>query len=226
MPPQEVRLFGLGPFLRRRMHQAQVMADARQADHDRGVLTLQILYLVLAAAVVTFAVWHAAARATNGELEVGSVVLLSGALLSLQTSIATVVEMIGELNRTAVLFSEFVALTSTEIADSQTVGIRDRGRDGAPVGIEPECAISFANVTFRYPDTARCVLQDVSFAVDVGETVALVGPNGSGKSTIVKLVAGLYLPQDGVVSCAGKPLTVRNLDTVRSLMSVVFEGLR
>jgi zinc transport system ATP-binding protein len=49
------------------------------------------------------------------------------------------------------------------------------------------------------------VLQDVSFAVQVGDYVGVVGPNGSGKSTLVKSILGLVRPGRGVVSLFGTP---------------------
>jgi ABC-type Mn2+/Zn2+ transport system ATPase subunit len=51
----------------------------------------------------------------------------------------------------------------------------------------------------------RLVLEDVSFAVDRGELVAVVGPNGSGKSTLLKVLAGLLRPWAGSVAILGEP---------------------
>jgi NitT/TauT family transport system ATP-binding protein len=50
-------------------------------------------------------------------------------------------------------------------------------------------------------------LQEISFAVDRGEFVALVGPSGCGKSTLLRLVAGLRLATTGRVSVGGRPVT-------------------
>ncbi|MCB4455737.1 ABC transporter ATP-binding protein [Leisingera sp. McT4-56] len=52
----------------------------------------------------------------------------------------------------------------------------------------------------------KTLLQDVSLAVQPGETLALVGPNGSGKSTLMRLLSGLAKPSRGEVLLAGKPL--------------------
>ncbi len=50
------------------------------------------------------------------------------------------------------------------------------------------------------------VLEDISFAVAAGESVAVLGPNGAGKTTLLKICAGLLLPQRGEVCVEGKPL--------------------
>ncbi len=67
--------------------------------------------------------------------------------------------------------------------------------------------VEFREVAFSYPGTERRVLEDVSFEVEPGETVAIVGPTGSGKSTLVALLARLYDPSDGQVLIDGIPLT-------------------
>jgi ABC-type multidrug transport system fused ATPase/permease subunit len=64
--------------------------------------------------------------------------------------------------------------------------------------------IEFRNVSFRYRD--EWVLQDLSFTVKKGETVALVGPTGAGKSTIALLLPRLYDVQKGEILIDGKPI--------------------
>jgi ATP-binding cassette subfamily B protein len=66
--------------------------------------------------------------------------------------------------------------------------------------------VEFRDVSFAYPGTDRRVLENVSFVVDSGQTVALVGPTGSGKSTIIALLARQYDPVDGEVLVDGVPL--------------------
>ena len=77
----------------------------------------------------------------------------------------------------------------------------------APVELsEVRGEIEFRNVSFRYPGTERRVIEDASFTLPAGSTVALVGPTGAGKSTVIALVARLYDPTDGVVLLDGVPL--------------------
>lgn len=63
--------------------------------------------------------------------------------------------------------------------------------------------IEFRHVSYRYPDRDELALDDVSFTIEPGETVALVGRNGAGKSTIVKLLGRLYDPTDGQILIDG-----------------------
>lgn len=57
--------------------------------------------------------------------------------------------------------------------------------------------LQFSNVSFKHATASYKALDNISFSVNKGETIAFVGPSGSGKSTLVKLLVGLYRPQEG-----------------------------
>jgi ATP-binding cassette subfamily B protein RaxB len=61
-------------------------------------------------------------------------------------------------------------------------------------------------LSFRYSDTDRWLLENISFRIDPGECVAITGPSGAGKSTLLKLMAGLLSPQQGTVAIGGHSL--------------------
>lgn len=82
--------------------------------------------------------------------------------------------------------------------------------------------LSFQNVTFRYhPDHEYNVIENLSFEVRPGQTVALVGRSGSGKTTVAKLILGLYAPTDGKILIDGHDLTKLSLQSLRSQIGVV-----
>lgn len=62
-----------------------------------------------------------------------------------------------------------------------------------------ETAIRLSHISFRYPDSGKNVLTNISMEIKKNETIAIVGENGSGKSTLVKLLLGLYEPLEGEV---------------------------
>ncbi len=57
--------------------------------------------------------------------------------------------------------------------------------------------LSFNHVGFKHQTASHKAIDDISFDVKAGETIAFVGPSGSGKSTLMKLLVGLYRPQEG-----------------------------
>jgi len=82
--------------------------------------------------------------------------------------------------------------------------------------------IRFEQVTFRYhPESEVNTLENVSFEIKPGETVALVGRSGSGKTTISKLVLGLYPPTEGKILIDGYDITTVALRSLRQQIGVV-----
>lgn len=57
--------------------------------------------------------------------------------------------------------------------------------------------LSFENVAFKHQTALQNAINDISFSARTGETIAFVGPSGSGKTTLMKLLVGLYRPQQG-----------------------------
>ncbi|GFI46467.1 lipid A export ATP-binding/permease protein MsbA [Lachnospiraceae bacterium] len=72
--------------------------------------------------------------------------------------------------------------------------------------VPQEGELVFEQVTFTYPGGEAPVLEAVSFALHEGEKLALVGRNGAGKTTIVKLMLGLYTPQQGRILWIGQDI--------------------
>ncbi len=68
-----------------------------------------------------------------------------------------------------------------------------------PIEIGPLENLRFDNVVFHHKSSVHHAIDDISFSVKTGETIAFVGPSGSGKSTLVKLLVGLYKPVSGSI---------------------------
>ena len=89
--------------------------------------------------------------------------------------------------------------------------------------------VTFDHVTFGYEE-GQTVLQDVSFQVKSGQTIALVGPTGAGKTTVVNLISRFYDLRSGRVLIDGHDVSQVTLHSLRSQMGImmqdsfVFEG--
>lgn len=69
-----------------------------------------------------------------------------------------------------------------------------------PIALNQIEELAFKNVNFKHKSANYYALNNISFTAKKGETIAFVGPSGSGKSTLVKLLVGLYLPNEGEIS--------------------------
>jgi ATP-binding cassette subfamily B protein RaxB len=83
--------------------------------------------------------------------------------------------------------------------------------------------ISVDNLSFAYSSTGALVLQQVSLDVAAGESVAVVGPSGCGKTTLLKLMLGLFNPQQGEVRVDGVPLTQLSQAGYRNQIAAVMQ---
>lgn len=83
--------------------------------------------------------------------------------------------------------------------------------------------IEFRNVSFRYPNTDRDVLKDLSFFIKAGESLAVVGENGVGKTTLVKLLTRFYDPTEGAIYLDGRDLREYDLEDLHKEIGVIFQ---
>ncbi len=81
--------------------------------------------------------------------------------------------------------------------------------------------LGFKNVSFKHQTASHKAIDDISFDVNLGETIAFVGPSGSGKSTLMKLLVGLYRPQEGKIFYNGLDETEIHFDDLRNQIGFV-----
>ena len=86
------------------------------------------------------------------------------------------------------------------------------------------CRVGFDSVSFRYPGDEREILQDISFAAEPGQTVAILGTTGSGKSTLVNLIPRFYDVTSGSVKLDGHDVRDVTLASLRSQIGIVMQS--
>jgi ATP-binding cassette, subfamily B, bacterial len=90
-----------------------------------------------------------------------------------------------------------------------------------PIVVKEIQALTFNNVSFKHKSATNKALDKISFNVNKGETIAFVGPSGSGKTTLVKLLVGLYQPQDGEILYNNDSVKTIDLNQLRSHIGFV-----
>jgi NHLM bacteriocin system ABC transporter ATP-binding protein len=98
----------------------------------------------------------------------------------------------------------------------------EREPTGSPLHLHG--GVEVERVTFRYGRNEPSVLEDVSFAIQPGEFVAVVGRSGSGKSTLLRLILGFEKPESGTILFDGRPIEHLDLAALRRDMGVVLQN--
>ena len=98
--------------------------------------------------------------------------------------------------------------------------------DDAPNAVEMPAVqgnVAFAHVTLRYAGSATKVLDDVSFDIPAGTTVAILGTTGSGKSSLINLIPRFYDANDGTVTIDGLDVRSVKIDSLRRQIGIVLQ---
>lgn len=94
---------------------------------------------------------------------------------------------------------------------------------GMITDIPSKIMIEFRDVSFRYPDTDKFVLNGISFKINPGEKISIVGENGEGKTTLIKLLLGLYRPDEGEILISGKNLEYYSVEARIRMFGTIFQ---
>lgn len=212
---KEVRLFGLGSFLRGRMLSEMRSVNAGQRVLDLRVLAIEgSLSLLTAAITAAGAVW-VVREAAAGRMSVGDVSLFAIAAVGVQASISGVISRLSGIYQSLLLFGHYV--------DIVTMG------PDLPLAASPRClpalrrGVEVRDVWFRYDDQHPWVLHGVSLFIPFGHSVALIGLNGAGKTTLVKLICRLYDPVRGSIHWDGTDIREVAPEDLRARIGTVFQ---
>lgn len=86
--------------------------------------------------------------------------------------------------------------------------------------------IEFKNVSFKYPNTERMILKNISICLEAGQSLSIVGINGVGKTTFVKLICRFYEPTEGEILLNGIPIQTIPYEAYIKLIGVVFQDFK
>lgn len=159
-------------------------------------------------------VWIGAYQVLDGTMTVGTMLALNALAIAYLTPLASLVASGQQLQ-----FVRAHLERLTDVLEAQP----EQTQLNTQSNITLHGHITVQNIHFRYDDHSPQALQDVSFTVEPGQMVAVVGHAGAGKSTLIKLLLGLYTPNEGTICYDGIPLSEMDLHTLRRQCGVVLQ---
>lgn len=159
---------------------------------------------------------YAAHETLAGTLTVGGFVLVISYALRLIQPLENLGNAIREVAQSLASISRLLDLLC-EASEPPSVSLRSSDTRRVPTG---PAALTFEAVRFGYSPRRR-ILEDVTFHVPAGSTLAIVGTSGSGKSSIVRLLYRLFEPDAGRILIDDQPTTALPREMVRSAIAVV-----
>ena len=167
--------------------------------------------LIIAVALVAM-LWRATLGVAEGRLTLGDLVMINAFMIQLYIP----------LNFLGVMYRE-IKQALTDLDKMFTLMDRNKevdDRPGAPELAVTQGAVRFEHVNFSY-DPTRPILQDVSFEIPPGKTVAVVGPSGAGKSTLARLLYRFYDINSGAITIDGQELRSVTQTSLRRAIGIV-----
>jgi ATP-binding cassette, subfamily B, bacterial len=213
---KELKLFGLRDFLTSRFKGLSTQVYQEDvALARRKVVAGALLSAIGTAGYYTayvFAVW----RTVTGVFSFGTLSLLANAIREASSNLQQTFSTLSTIADQALFLTDLIAFFEMR----PTI----RSNPNALLAPRPiRSGFEFRNVSFRYPGSARMVLDKLNFNLRPGERVALIGENGEGKTTIVKLLTRLYDPAEGQVLLDGIDLREYNLEDLYREIGVIFQ---
>lgn len=157
----------------------------------------------------------------------------------LSTNLSNGIISIGTFSSIFIMLSQFFSLidelVSTHISGSSEVLAQVTNyyklmdldeRTGNVNKIDFSNGITLENVSFRYTENDNTIINKVNLHLSNGESIAVVGENGSGKTTLIRLLTGLYIPDNGNIKIGGLFSHLNNQDSLFKRTSGVFQNFQ
>ncbi len=213
---KEVKIFGLADFIAQRFRELSM--NYYLANRKIAVKRAMVGSLLSSLGTLSYygAYVFIIIQTVGGILTVGTLTFLAGSFSRMRGMLQGIMRRFSGIAEGALYLKDlfdFFALQPTINSKTSSQKVPQPIRRG----------FTFENVSFKYINSERWAIRNLSFHLDAGEKLALVGENGAGKTTLVKLLARLYEPTEGRILLDGVDLRDYNLQDLRQQIGIIFQ---
>lgn len=182
-------------------HVEDAFEVARKRIKQRAMLIAVVISLIFSA--IAAMLWVGGNDVINGVMTGGELGAFVFYAIVVAGSVATISEVIGEVQRAAGAAERLFELLSIK----SLIGAPEKPADATE--LKPQ--LHFKDVSFCYPSRPdQTALNNLTLEIQEGKSLALVGPSGAGKSTVFELLQRFYDPSNGLITLGG--INIRDLD--------------
>jgi ATP-binding cassette subfamily B protein len=213
---KEVKIWGLSGFLTERFRELALRYYHANRKLNIRRASWGALFSGISVLAYYFAYVFIIIQTVAGIITVGTLTFLSGSFSRMQSLLQGIMSRFSRIADQAMYLQDLFDFFAIE------PNIKDKA-DALPFPEQITDGFRFENVSFRYPNSDKYAIKDLSFHLRAGEKLALVGENGAGKTTLVKLLARLYEPTSGRILLEGRDLRDYRLQSLRDNIGVIFQ---
>lgn len=213
---KEVKMFGLSGFIidRYKYLSEKFYHDNKSISLKRAIWGSMLTAIATIAHYTTYA--YVIYQTVYGTLSIGDLTFFIGSFSRMRGLLDNIFSRFSSMAEGALYLQDlftFFEIKSEVATPINAVKFPSKIQQG----------FTFENVGYRYPNSDRWALRNLSFELHAGEKLALVGENGAGKTTLVKLLARLYDPTEGRILVDGIDIRSFNLEDLRQQIGVIFQ---
>jgi len=213
---KEIKIFGLSDFI---VDRFKTIAD-KYYHANRIIATRRAIWGTFLSSIGTVAYYGAyifiIIQTVSGIITVGTLTFLAGSFNRMRTMLQMIMTRFSKIAQEALYLKDYFEFLEVK---PQIDSIENH--EIFPSKIKE--GFVFDKVSFKYPNSEKYAIKDLSFHLKPNEKLALVGENGAGKTTLVKLLARLYEPSSGTIYLDGKPLQNYSLGDLRNNIGIIFQ---
>ncbi len=213
---KEIKIFNLADFLAERF---KYLSD-KYYNENKKIAVKRAFWGSLLSGIGTLAYYGAYVfiiiQTVSGLITVGTLTFLAGSFNRMRNMLQSIMNRFSKIAEGTLYLQDlfdFLELKPNIIADNSKLLVPQPIKKG----------FTFEKVGFKYFNSEKWAIRNLSFHLNAGEKLALVGENGAGKTTLVKLLARLYEPTEGRILLDGIDLREYSLTDLRKATGIIFQ---